>query len=59
MKKHYISPEMSVDIMDTMDLLVESPVENGFDPDGRPTTGDTSGNLSRRNSWDDDDEEDF
>ena len=33
-------------------------VEDGFDPNDTPTTGDTSGNLSRRRTvWEDEEEE--
>ena len=35
-------------------------VEDGFDPNDTPTTGDTSGNLSRRrNVWEEEEEEEF
>lgn len=59
MKAIYQKP--STEFMSTMmsQLMVASPVEKGFDPnsDDVPTTDATSGNLSRRKVWDDEDEE--
>ena len=54
MKKEYISPEMSVDLMEATALLVES-----FNvDDNTPVSPGTS--LSRQKNWDDEeDEEDF
>ncbi len=54
MKKHYISPEMSVDFMETTELLVESFKVD----DNTPVSPGIS--LSRQKNWDDEeDEEDF
>ena len=58
MKKTYQSPETQIVLVNVQHLMVASPVENGFDPN-KPIgeTGETSGNLSRRGSiWDDDEE---
>ena len=54
MKKEYISPEMSVDLMETTALLVES-----FNvDDNTPVSPGTS--LSRQKNWEEEeDEEDF
>ena len=50
MKKIYQTPE--VDILDIMseDMIADSPaaVEDGFNTGDAPTTGQTSGNLSRQ-----------
>ena len=54
MKKKYISPEMSVDLMETTALLVES-----FDVDDN-TPVNPGSSLSRQKNWDEEeDEEDF
>ena len=54
MKKHYISPKMSVDFMETTALLVESFKVD----DNTPVSPGTS--LSRQKNWEDEeDEEDF
>ena len=54
MKKEYISPEMSVDFMETTALLVESFKVD----DNTPVNPGTS--LSRQKNWDEEeDEEDF
>lgn len=54
MKKEYISPEMSVDFMETTELLVESFKVDDNTPVSPGTT------LTRRQDWDDEeDEEDF
>jgi len=57
MKKEYISPSMEIDKAEPYLLYVSSPVEEGFDPDKKPTTGETSGNLSRDFSWEEDEDE--
>ena len=48
MKKIYQMPE--VDVLDVMteDMIAASPVEDGFNTGDAPTTGQTSGNLSRQ-----------
>ena len=62
MKKKYQSPEAQLVLVNTLQMIAASPVENGFDP-SKPigTTGATSGNLSRRgySVWDDENEEDY
>ena len=61
MKKEYISPSINIVKVQPRLLQSASPVENGYDPNSRPTTDKTSGNLSRRNGWgyDDEEEDDF
>ena len=60
MKKKYQSPETQLVLVNTLQMIAASPVENGFDP-SKPigTTDATSGNLSRRgySVWDDENEE--
>ena len=59
MKKTYQSPETLMVLVNVQQLMVASPVEDGFDPN-KPIgeTGETSGNLSRRGSsiWDDEED---
>ena len=62
MKKEYISPSINIVKVQPRLLQSASPVENGYDPNNPTgTTGSTSGNLSRRNGWgyDDEEEDDF
>lgn len=59
MKAKYQKPSVEETIAEPTPLMVESlpeNVEDGFNPDNTPKTGDTSGNLSRRNIWEADDE---
>lgn len=56
MKKTYQNPEIDTIGMSLEDIIAASPVENGFnmnEPIGE--TSATSGNLSRRSIWDDED----
>ena len=64
MKTTYQKPTTEEIIISISQLMSVSQtpenVEDGFDPDDTPTTGETSGNLSRRRTvWDDEEEEDF
>ena len=64
MKKTYQSPETLTVFVNASPLLADSPVENGFDMNNpKGSTGETSGNLSRRSYsvWDDEEleEEDY
>jgi len=51
MKKKYISPEMSVDLIEATELLVESFKVDDNTPVSPGTT------LTRRQDWDDEEEE--
>ena len=53
MKKEYISPEMSVDLMETTELLVESFKVD----DNTPVSPGTS--LSRQKNWEEEEEIDY
>ena len=54
MKKTYIAPSIIWMEAETEEMISASGVENGFKLDGEvPTTEATSGNLSRRSVWDD------
>jgi len=60
MKKQYISPEMAIVKIQTVQMIATSNVEDGFAKSGQEVLEpeQTSGNLSRegRGFWDDEDE---
>jgi len=59
MKAIYEKPTTSVVVIATVQMIAASGVEDGFNKDEAPETGESSGNLSRRRSvWDDDEQED-
>ena len=58
MKAIYQKPVTDIVNVKLTPLMNQSPlgpVEEGFDPGQAPETGETSGNLSRRSIWDDED----
>ena len=60
MKAIYQKPStefMSTTMSQLMAASLPEKVEDGFNPNDTPTTDATSGNLSRRKVWDDEDEE--
>jgi hypothetical protein len=60
MKAIYQKPStefMSTTMSQLMVASLPEKVEDGFNPNDTPTTDQTSGNLSRRKVWDDEDEE--
>ncbi len=52
MKKTYIAPSIIWMEAETEEMISAS-VEKGFNVDDAPVTTETSGNLSRRSVWDD------
>ena len=58
MKAKYQTPSIETIGSDLCDLIMASGVEEGFNTDSAPTTEEISGNLSRRDIWNDE-EEDF
>ena len=58
MKAKYQTPSIETISSDLCDLIMASGVEEGFNTSTAPTTEETSGNLSRRDIWNDE-EEDF
>ena len=58
MKAIYLKPTTEIFAVTTTPLLLGSKVEKGFDPDEAPETPETGGNLGRRRTvWDDEEEE--
>ena len=56
MKKKYQNPEAEFVGMDLEEMIAFS-VTEGVNLDDAPETDDTSGNLSRRSVWDEDEDE--